>query len=50
MKAKMPVVLCDIDGVLVKGVSPIPESADALRLLKKPLCELNSKKYPNDKT
>jgi HAD superfamily hydrolase (TIGR01450 family) len=44
-RVKVPALLCDIDGVLTRGRLCLPRSADAVRLLKRPLSELNPAKF-----
>jgi ribonucleotide monophosphatase NagD (HAD superfamily) len=39
---KVPAILADIDGVLVRGNKAIPGTSDTIKLLKTPLNQINS--------
>lgn len=44
-KQKIPAIISDIDGVLVRGGNALPGVAESIKLLKTPLNKLNEKKF-----
>jgi ribonucleotide monophosphatase NagD (HAD superfamily) len=41
-KIKLPLIVTDMDGVIIHNVYPLPKVKDTLKLLQKPLGEINN--------